>query len=121
MSQPDLVLIGAGRMGAAMASGWIAAGRAPSSFFAVEPKPGAPARTLAAAGVRIVPELTRADTASVKTVVLAIKPQVLESVAPSVAPLLPRDAMVLSILAGRTLDGLKKLFGDRPLVRAMPN
>ena len=122
MQKPDLVLIGAGRMGSAMASGWIAAGRAPSSFFAVDPAPGPTAAQLAAAGVRIVPALTAEDAAGVKTVVLAIKPQSLDAVAKDVAPLLPPDAMILSILAGRTLEKLGDLFGPhRPLVRSMPN
>src|SRR5687768_10516450 len=108
-------------MGSAMASGWIAAGRAPASFFAVDPAPGPTAAPLAAAGVRIVPALTAEDAAGVKTVVLAIKPQSLDAVAKDVAPLLPPDAMILSILAGRTLEKLGDLFGARrPLVRSMP-
>jgi pyrroline-5-carboxylate reductase len=119
---PDLVLIGAGRMGSALAAGWLASGRSADSFFAVDPQPGPAAKALAASGVRIVPELTAADGAGLKTLVLAVKPQMLDTVAPALVAVLPADAMVLSILAGRTLERLGEIFGaGRPLVRAMPN
>ncbi len=108
-------------MGSALAAGWLAAGRSPDSFFAVEPRPGAGAAALAEAGVRVVPALTKEDAAGISTMVLAVKPQSLDAAAAQIAPLLPPDAMLLSILAGRTLERLAELFGERPLVRAMPN
>lgn len=121
MTQANLVLIGAGRMGSALAKGWLAAGRPADSFFAVDPVRGPHAAALIEAGVRVEPALTAEDAAGVETVLLAVKPQMLNKAAAEFAPLIPDGAMVLSILAGRTLSSLRDLFGDRPLVRAMPN
>ncbi len=108
-------------MGSALAAGWIASGRPADSFFAVDPRPGPAAARLREAGVRIEKTLSAEDAAGVKTVLLAVKPQIMDEAAAAVARLLPADAMLVSILAGKTLDRLKEAFGDRPYVRSMPN
>lgn len=53
-------------------------------------------------------------------VVLAIKPQILADVAPKIAPFL-QDKLVLSILAGVSIDTLTQELGTANIVRAMPN
>lgn len=53
-------------------------------------------------------------------VVLAIKPQSLPAVAPTIAPLL-QDKLVLSVLAGVSIDTLSHTLGSHRIVRAMPN
>ncbi len=53
---------------------------------------------------------------------LAVKPQVLQSVAANLKPenINPQGS-IISILAGVTLNELERLFGDRPIIRTMPN
>jgi pyrroline-5-carboxylate reductase len=115
---PPILLVGCGRMGSAMLSGWRERGLAPS--VAIDPAPSA----AALAG----PDLTVVATAAAipagftpAAVVLAVKPQ-------SAAEALPphathaANAVFLSIMAGRTIAGMRAMLGDAaPIVRAMPN
>jgi pyrroline-5-carboxylate reductase len=55
-------------------------------------------------------------------IVLAVKPQAMDEVLPSVAPLAGANTVVLSIAAGRTIASIASHFPGRPaIVRAMPN
>jgi pyrroline-5-carboxylate reductase len=57
-----------------------------------------------------------------KMLILAVKPQDVADVAKTVKPLLRKNQILVSIAAGKTLAGLKKLFGVNPaIVRVMPN
>ena len=98
-----LVLVGAGKMGGAMAAGWLEGGLAPSSLAIVEPNPSAEIAALAARGVAINP----AKPAPPDVLVLAVKPQSLDLVAPQIAPLAGERTLVLSILAGKTIANLE--------------
>ena len=53
--------------------------------------------------------------------VLAIKPQVLETVAAALKPRLGKDVLVVSILAGVPLQRLRAAMGTDRVVRTMPN
>ncbi len=112
MTMPkSLWLIGAGNMGGAMLRGWIAAGLSPDAVTVIDP--GSPA---VPEGVRVlaVPEGTAPEV-----IVLAVKPQLLDAVAPSLADV--RPAMLLSILAGVEEAALQARFTAESIVRAMPN
>ena len=67
----------------------------------------------------IYPDAAKADKADV--IVLAVKPQILKQVAQDLAPRLKPDAMVVSIAAGISMQSLQLWFGERALVRCMPN
>jgi pyrroline-5-carboxylate reductase len=55
-------------------------------------------------------------------VLLGVKPQKLDEVAPTVAPVLDRETILVSILAGVELATLRTRFpAPRNIVRAMPN
>lgn len=55
-------------------------------------------------------------------VVLAVKPQVMETVCQTLKPLLKADSLVISIAAGITLASLASWLGEQQaLVRCMPN
>lgn len=113
---PPLLLLGGGRMGSGMLQGWVTQGLAPS--LVIDPAPvavPAPHRRLESAE-RIPPDFHP------EVIVLAVKPQLCETAVPPVARLAGPQTVVLSIMAGRTLDGLRELFAPHtPIVRAMPN
>ncbi|HUN38652.1 MAG TPA: pyrroline-5-carboxylate reductase [Acetobacteraceae bacterium] len=115
---PPILLVGCGRMGSAMLSGWRERGMAPS--IAVDPAPearkmGGPDLTVVA-DASIIP----ADFAPA-AVVLAVKPQSAAEALPPHARFAGK-AVVLSIMAGRTIQGISRLLGAEPaVVRAMPN
>ena len=119
MSAP-ILLIGAGRMGAALARGWIEDGRGPD-IIAIEPHPEAGfARALRKAGGRLNPKAASIGTP--QAVVLAVKPQMLEDVARDAARFGSAKPVFISIAAGIALKKLGGWLGDRAaIVRAMPN
>lgn len=113
---PPLLLVGCGRMGSALLSGWNAEGLSPSVIIDPAADGSAPdshTRVTAAASIRAGTRFA--------AVILAIKPQLADQAMAAVAPLIG-DAVVLSIMAGRTLAGLRTaLPAAAGLVRAMPN
>lgn len=113
---PPLLLVGCGRMGGALLSGWDAEGLSPSVIIdptAGASEPGRHAWVTEAAAV--------ATGSRFAAVILAIKPQLADSAMAAIAPLIG-DAVVLSIMAGRTLAGLRTVLpAAAGLVRAMPN
>ncbi len=114
-----LVLVGAGKMGGAMAQGWLDAGLPSSSLTIVEPNPSSEIASLAAdRGVA----LNAPIEAPLDMLALAVKPQSLEQVAPQIAGLVGERTLLLSIIAGKTIANLlARLPHARAAVRAMPN
>ncbi len=117
-----ICLIGCGKMGAALADGWLAAGLEPADLTIVEPNP--PLReSWHARGTRTAASPQELDAATADaTLVLAVKPQAMpEALAAVVAhPVAP--AMVISVAAGVTIATLEAAFGvGTPIVRTMPN
>jgi pyrroline-5-carboxylate reductase len=113
------VLVGAGKMGGALLQGWIGLGVDPACLVVIEPQPAASIEALSARGVRINP-----DPASIcaDAVVIAVKPQIAAEIMPNVAPLMSPSAVVISIMAGRTIAFLAGgLPHNAAVVRAMPN
>ena len=69
-----IVLAGAGKMGGAMLSGWLARGLDPRRVAVIEPHPSDEISALAAKGVRLNP--SPKDIGTVATLVVALKPQI---------------------------------------------
>lgn len=115
---PPLLLVGAGRMGAAMLAGWRELGLAPS--VAVDPAPAAAA--LAGPDLTVVADPTAIPAGfAPEAVVFAVKPQSAAATLPAYARF-AGQAGFLSIMAGRTLGGIRALLGETAaVIRAMPN
>src|SRR3712207_4374357 len=110
-----LWLIGCGNMAGAMLKRWLACGMDPARVTVVRPS-GAPA----AEGVRVLTALPEDEAPAV--VLLGIKPQKLDEVAPLLEPALEPETIVLSILAGVEFASQRTRFPrTRTLIRAMPN
>jgi pyrroline-5-carboxylate reductase len=111
-----ILLLGAGRMGGALISGWSKADAfAAVDLIAVEPHPS---DALKASGVLLNPP--EAYLSRARTVVLAVKPQVWREAAAQYAPLLARDAVIVSIAAGVRAADISQAFGGRRVARIMP-
>ncbi|HVN00374.1 MAG TPA: pyrroline-5-carboxylate reductase [Caulobacteraceae bacterium] len=111
-----ILVVGAGRMGGALIAGWMRAKAfAPADILVHDPAPGPNA---VAAGVALHP--TSADLAGVRTVVLAVKPQIWREAAAEIAPRLASDAVVVSIAAGVASADVAATFGGRRTARVMP-
>lgn len=109
-----ILMVGCGNMGGAMLAGWLAGGLSPSDFTVVDPY-----LAEAPKGVELVRELPQRQFGAV---LLGVKPQSLDEVAPSIATLTGQQTIVLSILAGVELASLAARFPQaKGHVRIMPN
>lgn len=115
----SLLLVGAGKMGAAMLEGWLRLGLASVSVIDPSPAPEV-AALLELRGIKLNPIPDSVSPPSV--IVLAIKPQVLDGAMPRIVRFVGRDTLVVSIMAGKTLSALEAgLPAGTAIVRAMPN
>lgn len=111
-----LAVVGAGRMGSAVIHGALRCGALRATDLGVfHPDPAR--RDALAVRFGIAP-LDDAAVHRAERVLVAVKPQAFERVAPLIAR---RHAGFVSIMAGVTLDTLAKRLGSPRVVRAMPN
>jgi pyrroline-5-carboxylate reductase len=115
-----LALVGAGKMGGALVAGWLDNGLDPKAVLVFDTQ--APEDSLAflkRAGVLVAPAPEPGRQAAV--IVVAVKPQIIKSVLPTLRPLIGAKTIGVSIAAGATLATLEGGLGPIGLVRAMPN
>lgn len=104
-----------------MLSGWLAQGRAGDHFSVVDPKISDEMATLLehhqVPHFEIVPK-----TLSPSLVIIAVKPQMMQKVLPTLAPLAQVNPVFVSVAAGTAISTFQETFGqDAAVVRAMPN
>jgi pyrroline-5-carboxylate reductase len=115
----NVVLVGAGKMGGALLEGWIGLGVDPAAMTVIEPQPTPQVAALAARGLRLNPG---GATGRADAVVIAVKPQTAPEALAEIGALVAPGAVVVSIMAGRTLGFLADaLPAGTAIVRAMPN
>ncbi len=132
-SRESVLMVGCGKMGSALARGWLAKKSARVTVI----DPVAPASDLRSSGSEGASSPPTKDKDSVAwfpsldsvpadfkpaVVVIALKPQMLEAALPAYGKRFPSSAF-LSIAAGQRLENLERFLGPSPVavVRAMPN
>ena len=117
----SLVLVGAGKMGGAMLRGWLAGGLPASGVALIDPVPAPDIVALAAQhGLKLNP--AEGELAPPEVMILAVKPQMLDTAAPRLAPIAGPQTLVLSVMAGKTIANIQaRLPLVRAVVRVMPN
>ncbi|MGK7296443.1 MAG: pyrroline-5-carboxylate reductase [Candidatus Wenzhouxiangella sp. M2_3B_020] len=119
--EQSIAMIGAGNMARALIGGLIERGHPAGRLVATDPDESVLARLERDFGVGTRPGNAEA-AADADIVVLAVKPQVIDDVARSIADALDADALVVSVAAGVPIDRLVRNLGDhRAVVRVMPN
>ena len=113
-----IALAGAGKMGGAMLTGWLAGGLDPKRVVVIEPHLSPEIGALAAQGIRLNP--TAKDAGEVDTLVVAVKPQSFREAGATLKPFTGPSTLVVSIMAGTTIAVLEAVCGGS-VVRAMPN
>jgi pyrroline-5-carboxylate reductase len=115
----SLILVGAGKMGGSMLEGWLKVGMKPEGVTVLDPRPSEEmAQFCQTNGISLNP----ADPAAADVLILAIKPQMLDEVAPALNGYLGPKTLIISILAGKTIGDLRsRLPASSAIVRAMPN
>jgi pyrroline-5-carboxylate reductase len=117
----NIVFLGGGRMGGAMIGGLLRPGRRAAATVTVcEADPERRAALRERHGIRVEAQPgPLLETANV--VVLAVKPQQLDELLRSVAPLVGSEHLVLSIAAGRRIAHIESLLPAGRVARVMPN
>ena len=115
-----LVLVGAGKMGGALLEGWLRFGLDPKHVAVLEPQPSPQISALTGRGLQLNPEIRA--LADVAAIIVAVKPQTAAEAIPQLRPMVGASTVVVSIMAGRTLQFIAGALNARcALVRAMPN
>jgi pyrroline-5-carboxylate reductase len=115
VARDGLVLLGCGKMGSALLTGWLAAGVLPGSVWVVEPNP---TDWLRSTGVY----LNQGVPASPAVALLAVKPQMMGTALPALQALGNGRTLFVSIAAGTTIATIEAALGaNTPIVRTMPN
>ncbi len=111
-----LAVVGAGKMGGAILTGALKAGvLEPTEVGLYHPDETRLAQLAARYGVAPLPD---ADLHRAERVLIAVKPQSFESVAPLIAQ---RGASYISLMAGVSAQDIARRVGSSRIVRAMPN
>jgi pyrroline-5-carboxylate reductase len=113
-----IALAGAGKMGGAMLSGWLAGGLDARRAVVIEPTPSDDISALVKQGVRLNPSAK--DTGPVDALVVAVKPQSFREAGAKLRPFVGSSTLVVSIMAGATIASISEVCGGA-VVRAMPN
>jgi pyrroline-5-carboxylate reductase len=111
-----VLLVGCGRMGSALLSGWLDRGIAATDLVVVDPTRPTIGPVNVVADADSIPAGFVPDV-----VVLAVKPQMMEAALPPYRRFVA-SALFLSIAAGKPTAYFRRAFGDDlAIVRAMPN
>lgn len=119
----SLLLAGCGKMGEALLSGWLERGIQASDVFIVEPNEQTAAylRSTYAVNTYSSPDEIPVSL-SPDFVVFAVKPQMMDKVAPAYSRFVGPDTAFLSIAAGKPIAYFAQALGhEAVIVRAMPN
>jgi len=113
-----IVLAGAGKMGGAMLTGWLARGLDASRVAVIEPHSSGEIGALVTKGVRLNP--SPKDIGAAATLVVALKPQTFREAGATLKSFAGPTTLVVSIMAGTTIASIFGVCGGN-VVRAMPN
>jgi pyrroline-5-carboxylate reductase len=115
---PPILLVGGGRMGAALLAGWREQGL--TTAIVIDPAPDA--AKLAAPGIQVFARPSEIPAGfTPEAVILAVKPQSAAEALPAYARF-AGHAVFISIMAGKTLHAIAKMLGcQAATIRAMPN
>lgn len=114
-----ILLIGAGRMGRAMAKGWLREGM---DVVAVNPHRRAEIEPLIADGLKYYASLEEVPQQLFDACVVAVKPQILKTMVGTLAPVAKSGALMVSVAAGFPCALMEEAWGkDARIVRVMPN
>ncbi len=121
MNSPfKICLVGAGNMGGAMLTGWLESGISPENIVVLDPAPREEMVALLA-GHKIIAQKSPPSGYQPDVLIIAVKPQLMEKVLPTLAKLAGPQTVSVSIAAGTPISTIKKHLGKSAVVRAMPN
>ena len=117
----NILLLGCGKMGGAMARAWLPPNQNDflTSLTIIKPSPVDDPILLNDPRCHWAASITGQSPPDV--LVLGIKPQIMADIVPSCRAIIGPDTIVISLAAGKTLASLKEWLGPCAIVRTMPN
>ena len=123
MSLTTIAFIGGGNMATSLIGGLVQKGHPAASILVCDPSEEQREKLRQSVpqgdDLGLYADAENANNADV--IVLAVKPQILKSVAKDLAPRLKPEAMVISIAAGISMRSRQEWLGQHAIVRCMPN
>ncbi|HTQ92287.1 MAG TPA: NAD(P)-binding domain-containing protein, partial [Streptosporangiaceae bacterium] len=120
MGDTVIAILGTGKMGEALLSGLLRAGRPPSAVVAAVRREDRAAELRERYGTQVTDAAAAAKMAD--TLVLAVKPQDMGRLLDEIGPAVPEGTLVISVAAGITTAFIsRRLSGQVPVVRVMSN
>lgn len=121
MNTGKIVFIGGGNMARSLIGGLVADGQSAKQIHVVDKQPEVLTNLQQKYAVQVHDEISAA-LSDADVVVLAVKPQQMQDVIKSLAPIWPEKALLISIAAGIRLEDMSRwLQQPAAIVRAMPN
>ncbi len=118
LTDVTLVLLGCGKMGSAMLSGWLAGGLPVGNVHIIDPMPSDYVLGLEQQGLHLNARLPRSPTICV----IAVKPQMMQDALPTLKDMGNGATIFLSVAAGTSIATYERILGAKtPIIRAMPN
>ncbi|HTA03276.1 MAG TPA: pyrroline-5-carboxylate reductase [Streptosporangiaceae bacterium] len=116
-----IAILGAGKMGEALASGLLRAGVvSPGEIVAAARRPDRAQQLRDSYGIDVLSASQAA--AKAQTLVIAVKPQDMDALLAEISPVVTSDQLVISVVAGITTAFIgRRLGADVPVVRVMSN
>jgi pyrroline-5-carboxylate reductase len=115
-----IAILGAGKMGEALISGLLRAGRSPADVLAVVRRPERGQQLRETYGIGVVSAAEAAKGAD--TLVVTVKPQDMSVLLDQIAPHVPADRLIISVAAGIPTSVIERRFdADIAVVRVMSN
>ena len=120
-TQTKFAIIGAGAMGEAIIAGLLRQKlTSPENIYASEPRLERCEELQIKFGIKTSTQNVQV-LADADVVLLSVKPQVLDKVLNELKGFIPSEAVVISIIAGATIEKISNGFAHQAVVRTMPN
>lgn len=120
-NQTKFAIIGAGAMGEAIIAGLLRQKlTSPENMHASEPRLDRCEELRIKYGIKASPQNVQV-LANADVVLLSVKPQILDKILKELKGFIPSEAVVISIIAGATIDKISKGLAHQAVVRTMPN
>jgi pyrroline-5-carboxylate reductase len=116
-----LLVIGAGAMGGGIARQLVSMHAFAADEIAVVERDVQKHTELKQMGVRVFNDFAQCDVSEYQIILIAVKPQDAEVVLQQLRVLVTQQHLIISIMAGVTLDALERALKQKRIVRVMPN
>ncbi len=119
-NKSKILLVGCGKMGTALLSGWLKSELVSSSeVIIIDPSPN----FVNEHGIKHVNDFNELDSNYIPDIVLfAVKPQIMSDVVVAYKGLARKNTLFISIAAGKNIDFFENILGkESSIIRSMPN